>query len=164
MFGTYSGSGWDIYALQITEKIIRTRTWHGYANHWPGKPGHLTLKQIRSRCIGESREMAENSGAHFGGVRHLVFPPRAGALAKKNNVSERGMRDILERAKTTLGGIDRAVKWLESPCPQLNHQLPMELVRTQRGRWRLENLLTRLQFKQLIKKGNRDLRKLISNK
>lgn len=151
-FGTYSFSGWDVYVLRITRTHIRTLAWHGCANPFEGISRHLCLRQIQASCLAETNELARKYEAHFGGVRKLVFSKVAEKLAKKHNVSIWGMREILDRAQATLGGIRQAIKWLLLPRQELKGLLPMELVRTQRGRWRLENLLLRIQFKQLIKK------------
>jgi hypothetical protein len=154
-FATYSHSVWEVQVVQITKASIRTRIYRGYANPLPDYPRHLSLRQIRAKCVAETRELAKKCDAQFGGVRRLIFSDLAEGLAKKNNVPDWGLRDILERAQTALGGIHRAVKWLHSPCAELNGQLPMEMVRRQSGRGRLQSLLTRLQFKHLVKKGSR---------
>src|SRR3569833_353665 len=158
-YGTYSLAGTDSYVVRITPTMVRKVAWQGWANQLQETLHRLSLRQIRAKCLAETKSLAEECGAHFDGVRRLVFSELAETLAKTNEVPEWGLRDILERAQAALDGIGRAGKWLRSPCRELKGEIPMELVRTQKGRRRLENLLTRLQFERLIKKECRQCRK-----
>ena len=147
-FGTYSAGGYDVRVVQITRASVRLWAWHGCTNPMTKDLRHLRLRQNRAKCVAETRELEQRYDAQFGGVRRLVFSHLADGIATKNNLSDYHVGEILELAQASLGGIRLAVKWLQSPSTELKGQRPIELTRTKRGRWRLEDLLTRLQFKQ----------------
>jgi hypothetical protein len=149
-FGTYSLSCWDAFVVQITKRCVIQWAWWGTGNKPASHPEYLNLSQIRVKCAAEVRELAEKYDVPFCGVRRLLYSRVYLALAKKHSIHNWRLGDVLAHARLAVGGVSEAVTWLESPCPELGSDVPMQLMRTQRGRYRVEDALTRLQFSRFV--------------
>lgn len=149
-YGTYSLDGWEAFVVQITKRCVSMWARHSTGNKAPDHPDHLNMGQIRAKCAAEARELAEIYDAPFCGVRRLPFSQASLAVAKKHSVSDWRLCDVFAHARLAMGGIREAVTWLESPCPELGGNVPILLMRTQRGRYRVEDTLRRLQFSRFV--------------
>jgi len=80
-----------------------------------------------------------------------VIPRRTLSHSRQNQQfspaqSDRAVRffRILQRAKDTFGGKDRALQWLKRPTKPLNGHTPLDLLDTEAGARMVEDLLTRI--------------------
>jgi putative toxin-antitoxin system antitoxin component (TIGR02293 family) len=84
-------------------------------------------------------------------VEFGVIPRRTLSHSRQNQQfspaqSDRAVRffRILQRAKDTFGGKDRALQWLKRPTKPLNGHTPLDLLDTEAGARMVEDLLTRI--------------------
>lgn len=149
--GWYTKTDWHVRVLQISRKRTRLRCFRSCGNPVPGKPDHLNLRQVRSRCLAETQEAAWMYVAHLDAVRRLHGYEGAARLAERHRVSYSEASELLHWAVPVFGSYQKARLWLCHPGAEFNGRIPLRMARTADGQFKVENFLLRKRFFKLLK-------------
>ena len=145
--GRYDESGYDAKVYQITNTGVALLAWNGVNN--PLQPNPWPRGEVRRRCHEAVNLLAANYEAYNAGVKPR---PRVGTikrmLTKRQFAALGNDFKLLEQARGALGSNQAAVAWLTHPADELHGAIPVRLVTTSVGWWRVYLALVRREFKK----------------
>ena len=140
--GRYSLRGYEVMVIQFAATYTRVLFLHSSI---ASRPGPLSLREIRRKCLAETRNEAQRYAARFDGVKQVPLSRAALRLSKLAPNLHHHAWELLDQAVFAFGGNKQAMAWLLAPAGALNGRIPVKLAVTSRGWNQVMDLLLRIE-------------------